>query len=230
MSDIFLTTPAWHAAYPGAMAGVLVLRDAGPADPVALNGLTDQQAELERRLRERYAGQDRAALLRDPVLAAYAAYYKQFKKTYHVQLQLESVIFKGRPLARAAAPLVEAMFMAELEHRLLTAGHDLAAVALPATLDVARGGETYVTLRGEPATLKAGDMFIRDSQGILSSILYGPDQRTPITPATRAALFTVYAPPGIERAALQAHLEALARHAREAAPGMEVELSEIYAA
>ncbi len=33
--------------------------------------------------------------------------------------------------------MVAAIFMAELEHGLLTAGHHLAAVALPATLDVA---------------------------------------------------------------------------------------------
>jgi DNA/RNA-binding domain of Phe-tRNA-synthetase-like protein len=226
VSDIFLTTPAWRAAYPGAQAGVLLIRGAG--SPAAPEALAASQAELERRLRERYAGQDRAALLQDPVLSAYAAYYKQFKKTYHVQLQLESVIFKGRALTRVAAPLVQAMFMAELEFRLLTAGHDLASVALPATLDVARGSETYVTLRGEPATLKAGDMYIADGRGILSSILYGPDQRTPITAATRDAFFTVYAPPGIAPATFSAYLEALAASVRQVAPEAVIALSKIY--
>ena len=46
-------------------------------------------------------------------IPAYNACYKGFKKTYHVQLQLESVALKGRSIPRVAA-LMEAMFMAEL--------------------------------------------------------------------------------------------------------------------
>jgi len=40
-------------------------------------------------------------------------------------------------------------------------------------------------------------MFIADGQGVISSIVYGPDRRTRITLATRNAVFTVYAPAGI---------------------------------
>jgi DNA/RNA-binding domain of Phe-tRNA-synthetase-like protein len=225
VSDRFHTTPRWSAAYPGALAGVLVMR--GAADPAGQAGLDARKADLERHLRERYAGMDRATLLQDPLLQAYAAYYKGFKKTYHVQLQLESVVFKGKSLPPAPA-LVTAMFMAELEHKLLTAGHDLDCLALPATLDVAQGGERYVTLRGEPASLKAGDMFIADGQGIISDILYGPDQRTRITPATRAVMVTIYAPPGVPRPAVAGQLAAIAENVRAAAPGAVIESSEIY--
>ncbi len=225
--EVFATTARWTAAYPAAQAGVLVLR--GAANPAQHPALAARQEALEQRLRARYAGLDRAALLRDPVLQAYAAYYKAFRKTYHVQLQLESVVFKGKPLPRAAT-LVESMFMAELEHGLLTAGHDLARVALPATLDVAQGGETYVTLRGETAALKAGDMFIADRQGILSAILSGPDQRTQITPETRDVLFTVYVPPGIARQAVAAHLAAITENVQVVAPEAQVAISAIYPA
>jgi DNA/RNA-binding domain of Phe-tRNA-synthetase-like protein len=61
-------------------------------------------------------------------------------------------------------------------------------------LDVARGGEAYTLLNGKGETLKAGDIFMADAEGVTSSILYGPDARTRITPATRNALFIVYAP------------------------------------
>jgi DNA/RNA-binding domain of Phe-tRNA-synthetase-like protein len=232
-TDYFVTTARWRAAYPAARAGALVVRGAGP--PAQPDGLDASQAALEQRLREQYAGQDRAALLRDPVLQAYAAYYRQFKKTYHVQLQLESVVFKGKSLPRGPgrsgiSQIVQALFMAELEHKLLTAGHDLAKLALPVTLDVAQGGESYTTLRGEPATLKAGDMFMADGQGIISDILYGPDQRTQITPDTRDALFTIYAPPGIAAEAVAAHLAAIASNVRQVAPGAVVELSAVYPA
>ena len=130
--------------------------------------------------------------------SAYAEYYRQFKKTYHIQLQLESIVLKEKSIPSVAA-LVEAMFMAEMQDLLLTVGHDLDTVHLPLTLDVATGDETYTLLRGEEQILKPGDMMIRDQVGVISSILYGPDQRTQITPATSNVIFTVYAPPGIKR-------------------------------
>jgi DNA/RNA-binding domain of Phe-tRNA-synthetase-like protein len=225
--DIFDATQAWRAAYPGAHAGVLAMR--GAANPAQHAELQARKARLEERLRQRHAGQDRAALAQHPSLLAYAAYYKRFKKTYHVQQQIESVALKGRPLPNVAA-LVEAMFMAELEHLLLTAGHDLGALRLPLRLDVANGDETYTLLRGEPQTLKAGDMYIRDREGIVSSIVYGPDQRTQITPETRNVVFTVYAPPGIGAEGVGAHLRALEDNVRVIAPEAETAVREVVSA
>ncbi len=84
---MFQITETWKAAYPDAHAGVLMLRDA--ANPTHDAELEKRKAALEDELRARFAGQDRAALLRHPILQAYDAYYRRFKKTYHVQLQLE---------------------------------------------------------------------------------------------------------------------------------------------
>jgi DNA/RNA-binding domain of Phe-tRNA-synthetase-like protein len=146
-----------------------------------------------------------------------------------VQQQIESVALKGRPLPNVAA-LVEAMFMAELEHLLLTAGHDLEALRLPLTLDVAQGTETYTLLRGEEQTLKPGDMFIADREGVVSSIVYGPDQRTAITSETRAAVFTVYAPPGIGAGTVDAHLRALEENVRVISAEAETVVREVVSA
>src|SRR5262249_20960872 len=157
--------------------------------------LEARKAALAERLRARFAEQDRRAIEALPAIQAYNAYLKPFKKSYHVQLQLESVALKGKPLLAVAA-LVECMFMAELEDQLLTAGHDLDALVLPLRLDVARGDESYTLMRDAPQQLKAGDMFIADREGIISSIVYGPDRRTRITPGTRNVIFTVYAPAG----------------------------------
>jgi DNA/RNA-binding domain of Phe-tRNA-synthetase-like protein len=115
--------------------------------------------------------------------------------------------------------------MAELDDLLLTAGHDLDALALPLTLDVAKGDETYTLLRGDPQTLKAGDMYIRDGQGVISSVLCGPDQRTQITPSTTRVGFTVYAPPGIDADTVAAHLRSLEANVRLIAPQAELLLS-----
>jgi DNA/RNA-binding domain of Phe-tRNA-synthetase-like protein len=191
--------------------------------------LEQRKEELENELRAGFAGQDRAALKELPILQAYEAYYKRFKKTYHVQLQLESVVFKGKSIPRVAA-LVEAMFMAELKNLLLTAGHDLDALQLPVKLDVAKGQERYLRINGEEEELKAGDMFIADAQGVMSSVLYGPDSRTRIAPATRRVFFSVYAPPGIGPAAVYQHLLDIQSNVVIIAPDAQVEVMQVYAA
>jgi DNA/RNA-binding domain of Phe-tRNA-synthetase-like protein len=120
------------------------------------------------------------------------------------------------------------MFMAEMDDLLLTAGHDLDSLNLPLTLDVATGTEIYTLLRGELQTLKAGDMMIRDQEGIISSIIYGPDQRTQITPETKNVIFTVYAPAGIEEQAVREHLEHIQENIRIFSPQAEMQHLDIY--
>ncbi len=222
---IFTVSEAWRTAYPGAAAGILAMQNV--SNPARHPGLEKRKSDLEKELRERFAGQDRAALEALPIQQAYEAYYRRFKKTYHVLLQLESVALKGKSLPAVAA-LVEAMFMAELKNGLLTAGHDREALHIPIRLEVARGDERYVQLRGQEAALKPGDMFMADSQGIISSVLYGPDGRTQITPATRQVVFAVYAPPGIGKEAVEGHLMDIRDNVSLVSPSAEIETMEVY--
>ena len=199
------------------------------ANPAAHAGLDRRKRELEQQLRAQFAGGDRKTIAALASVRAYDAYYKPFKKTYHVQHQLESVVFKDKPIPSGAA-LVEAMFMAELKSQLLTAGHDLDTVHPPVSLNVSAGHERYVVLRGDEQALKAGDMFISDQVGVMSNILYGPDQRTRITTATRNALFTVYAPEGIGPQAVQEHLHDLRDHIVAISPRAQVEVLQVIGA
>ena len=91
---MFTISEAWKTTYPGAVVGILAMRDV--ANPKRHAALDERKKELENQLRSRFAGYDRAALKTLPTLQAYNAYYKRYKKTYHVQLQLESVVFKGK--------------------------------------------------------------------------------------------------------------------------------------
>ena len=209
----------WRAAYPGASIGLLAMR--GVSNPEHHPLLEQRKAELQAELRSRYGGLERAQLKAHPVLQAYGAYYRRFGKTYHLQLQLESVVLKGRPLPGAAA-LVEAMFMAELKSLLLTAGHDLDALRGRPSVEVATGEQSYTTLSGQQQGLKAGDMFIRDQESVLSSVLYGPDSRTRLTSATTGVLFTVYVPAGIEAALVEEHLASIKDNVLLVAPSAEI--------
>jgi DNA/RNA-binding domain of Phe-tRNA-synthetase-like protein len=222
---MFIVSEAWKTTYPGAAVGILAMR--GVSNPKRHAMLDKRKEELENQLRTHFSGVDRAALKALSIFQVYNAYYKRFKKTYHVRLQLESLLFKGKSLPRVAA-LVEAMFMAELKNMLLTAGHDLEVLQMPVKIDVADGSERYVRLNGQEQQLKPGDMMIADAEGILSSVIYGPDSRTRITSETRQVFFTVYVPPGIEEQAVYKHLEDIQAYVLLFAPEAEVELLKVY--
>jgi len=198
-------------------------------NPALHAGLEEHKRTLEEELRARFAGQDPHVLEALAPIRAYSAYYKRFDKTYHVLGQLTSVVFKSKSIPSTAA-LVEAMFMAELKNLLLTAGHDLDRLSLPVRLDAAKGDEHYILLRGQEQVLKPGDMFMADQDGVISSILYGPDQRTQINAATKRVLFTVYAPEGIDPQAVQAHLEDIRDLVLLITPAATVELLQVFGA
>ncbi len=222
--DIHLSD-AWRETYSGASVGILALD--GVENPPEHPALTERVRRVEDELRSRWAGATRADLNQLPEFEAYRGYYRRFGKTYHVQLQFESVVLKGKPL-RSSGSLVLAMFAAELRNRLLTAGHDLARIEGGLSIDVAQGDERYGGLGGRDLSLQPGDMHIRDEAGIISSVLYGPDERTQITPHTRQALFCVYAPAGIRPEAVESHLADIADNVRLIAPEASVMQQRVY--
>ncbi len=222
-----LVSEEWRQRYPGASVGVLAMGDV--TNPATSQDLEIEKKAMESALRVKYAGFDRQALKEQPILAAFHSYYRQFKKTYHVLLQLESVIHKGKSIPSVAA-LVEAMFIAELKNHLLTAGHDRNKLAGPVRIGVADGSERYVRINGQDQLMKEGDMYIADDDGIISSIIYGPDNRTRITRETSEVIFTTYAPPGIDSAAVSAHLADIESNIRRFTPAAVTHLSSVYEA
>ena len=211
--------------YPEALLGILAIRNV--CNPKKHEELDRCKLELENNLREKYAGLDKAYLKNMEPIKTFSDYYKRFKKTYHVLLQLESIVFKNKSIPKVAS-LVEAMFMAELKNLLLTAGHDLDAIDLPIKLDVSSGGEKYIQLSGQKKELILNDMMVSDLQGIISSIIYGPDKRTQIKPDTRNVLFVVYAPPGIEKSKIFQHLQDIQKYVHIIAPKSETELLKVF--
>lgn len=211
--------------YPEALMGILAMKNV--CNPKKHEGLDRYKLELENNLRKNFTGLDRVELKNMEPLKTYNNYYKKFKKTYHVLLQLESIVFKNKSIPKVAS-LVEVMFIAELKNLLLTAGHDLDAIGLPIKLDVSNGGEKYTQISGQGKELIYNDMMVSDSKGIISSIIYGPDKRTQIKPDTRNVLFVVYAPPGIEKFKVLQHLQDIQNYIHIIAPESEIKLLKVY--
>jgi DNA/RNA-binding domain of Phe-tRNA-synthetase-like protein len=218
MNIEIMVADSWRKIHADARVGLLALRNVG--DPTQHPLLDERKHAIEVAVRARFAGKTKADLNALDTIKAYNAFYKPFNKTYHVLLQLESIALKGKPIASATA-LVQAMFMAELNNQLLTAGHNLDVVVAPVTIAASRGDETYTRINGQTQTLKANDMYMHDAQGILSSVIYGPDQRTQITAQTRHVFFVTYAPKGIGDGALQKHLADIEEYVRLVSPEAE---------
>lgn len=212
-------------AYPGGYIGILAV--SGMKNCESCLALDREKEKLEGSIRTKYEGYDRPRLKSEEPMSTYAEYYKRFKKTYFVQLQLESIVFKGKSIPRSNA-LAEIMFMAELKNHLLTAGHDLAALNLPIRAELASGNEKYVGLGGQEKETASGDMLLADGQGVISSIIYGPDDRTQITLDTERVLYAVYAPPGISKSAVEEHLEDMVGYSRLVSAEAFMDLEEIY--
>jgi DNA/RNA-binding domain of Phe-tRNA-synthetase-like protein len=215
---VFVATDAWKSSFPGAVAGALVMT--GVQNPERSDALEIRKRALEEELRAAAARLGPDGVGSEPVVRAYLDYYRARGKTYHVKAQWESVAVRGKPIPGRAA-LVEAMFMAELKNLVLTAGHDLAALALPVRVDATRDDARYVVLNGTEQVLRGGDMMMVDGEGIISSVLYGPDRRTRITPETREVIFVAYAPAGVGEAAVRGHLEDVRANVLLVAPEAE---------
>lgn len=219
----FELSEEWRRAFPGACAGLLQLSgiENREAD-AALDALLERTAA---ELRARYGGIDRAGLLSTTPFAEYAAYYRRWDKTYHVLLQLESVL-RGKPI-RGRGTLVGAMFRAELSTGLLTAGHDASLVSGRIVVDVVRAGDRYTGLGGREIEATPGDMAMRDATGIVSSVLYGPDDRTQLSPGTTEAVFATYAPSGIGSAAVSGEFALIVEAVRTVSPQVQIVASRV---
>jgi DNA/RNA-binding domain of Phe-tRNA-synthetase-like protein len=213
-------TDEWANAHPGAMIGLLEL--SGIENTDSLSDLEKQKRDTEADLRERYHGFTRQDFLALPVMSAYEQYYKRFNKTYHVLLQVESIVLKGKNLPNVF-PLVDANFTAEVETFVLTAGHDVAGLRGAISIDVSREGDAMMLMNGDSKVIRAGDMIMRDAGGICCSIIYGQDNRSPISMKTSRVLYVSYAPAGVPAELVEAQLRKVEENIRLFAPTVVVE-------
>ncbi len=140
----------------------------------------------------------------DALISSYNLFFKQWGKTYPIEYQILTIQKGGK--FPAVSVLVDSMFLAELKDRILTSGHDLDLIDGELLFDVSTGGEQYLKLNGKKQILKKDDIILRDNEGILASLLYGPAQRTVITNTTSNALYFAWCPFGLDQTLISVHL------------------------
>ncbi len=213
-------TEDWHASHPGASIGVLEL--SGLENEGACPQLEERKRAAEGDLRGRYRDFSRQDLLTLPILSAYGAYYRRFKKTYHVQLQVESIALKGKRLPTCLLQSTPASWR---RWRLSCSRRDTMSAKLSGSIviDASREGDHIVQMGGAFKDLRPGDMIMRDAQGVCCSIIYGQDDRSPISPESSHVLYVAYAPAGVPPERVDLQLRSILENVRLCSPTTVVE-------
>jgi DNA/RNA-binding domain of Phe-tRNA-synthetase-like protein len=211
--------------YPELFVGILLIKNI--SNTYLNEEMKSASRLLEENLRKRFGSLDRKELNNTEVLNGYYTYCKKYTKTYHILLQLESIIFKDKKIP-SVSPIVQSMFMGELKNHFLSSVHDYAYVEEPLVLDCSKGTEEFTFFNGEKKILKKDDLYIQDQKGIISAVLYGMDERTKVTEKTTEALYTVYVPFKIEKEKVIAHLEDMAEYLKLNDKNISIEDIRIY--
>ncbi|MFW9902951.1 MAG: phenylalanine--tRNA ligase beta subunit-related protein [Candidatus Thorarchaeota archaeon] len=194
-----ILTPDLRKMYPDSVFGSLIVREI--PNKKGHDILEKQKQELERRIRE-----DTGVVKDFEMIRYYNSYFRMWKKTYTYPIEYQiNTIKNGRQFPKVSV-LVDSMFIAELNNMILTSGHDLDTIQGVLTFDISRGDEQYLKISGKEQNLKKGDIFLKDEEGILACILFGPARRTSITLKTKNALYFAWCPKDISDELVKTHL------------------------
>ncbi len=186
--------------YPSSIFGSLIIRSV--QNRKSNETLEERKRDLEKKIRKSLVEVDK-----DSMIIYYTNYFKIWKKAYPIEYQIKT-IKNGGNFPRVSV-LVDSMFISELKNKILTSGHDLDAIHGDLTFDVSKGGEKYLQLNGKEKNLKKNDVVLKDNEGILASILYGPTKRTSISLKTENALYFAWCPYSMDEQFIRNHLNTI---------------------
>ena len=211
--------------YNNAAVGILLIKDIINRDPDKF--LEKIKKETEEDIIRNFSELSRDELNKKPVFAAYRNYFRKFKKTYQLLLQLESVAKKGRSFP-AVNPLADSCFLAEMKTFVLTAGHDADLLDNKILFDLSKDNDGFTRINGESIILKPVDIIMKSGGKNICSVIYGQDNSTLLSEATENAFYVSYAPEGVPDDAVMQNLEIIESCVSLFSPGFQTEVKNIY--
>lgn len=198
---------------------ILEVKYTDPAewDTAAFENL--KESEL-RKIREEGAEYDRDTWFRQ---APYFRYFRKFKKTYPVMMQVESFLLKGKPFPEGRYTNAVA-FLTELKTRCLLGSHDADMIEGDLVIYQESEKTPFPSIHGGEAHSYPGDITCRDDLTIVVSMIAGADARTCLNENSSHVLYFAFGTPGMDASALTGYLEQVDEYVKVLAPGSETQM------
>ena len=129
----------------------------------------------------------------------YFRYYRKFKKSYPVMMQVESFLLKGRPFPEGEY-INAVAFLTELKTHILLGTHDADCIEGPVVLYSESEKTPFTGMINPDSHSYPGDLTGRDDKGVIISMIAGADDRTCIHEDTDHVVYLIFALPDIAEA------------------------------
>lgn len=198
--------------------GILEVKypDSAEWDTAAFEQMRDRELEAIRKEGEQY---DRETWFRqDP----YFRYFRKFKKTYPIMMQVESFLLKGRPFPEERYVNAVA-FLTELKTRVLAGTHDADRLEGDIVFYTETEKVPFPSIHGSEGHSYPGDVTGRDDGGVIISMIAGADSRTCLQDDSSHVLYLIFGSPGMTIEAIDEYLDQLEEYVKVLAPAAETE-------
>lgn len=153
----------------------------------------------------------------------YFRYFRKFKKTSPVMMQVESFLLKGRPFPEGHYTNAVA-FLTELKTRCLLGSHDADMIEGDLIIYQETEKTPFPSIHGGEAHSYPGDITCRDDISVVVSMIAGADARTCLNENSRHVLYFAFATPGMEAETVKGYLEQVEQYAKVLAPGAKTHM------
>lgn len=178
-----------------------------------------KESEL-RKIRQEGAEYDRETWFRQE---SYFRYFRKFKKTYPVMMQVESFLLKGKLFPEGRYTNAVA-FLTELKTLCLLGSHDADMIEGDLVIYNETEKTPFPSIHGGEAHSYPGDITCRDDLSIVVSMIAGADARTCLNDNSSHVLYFAFGTPGMREDALTGYLEQVREYINVLAPGSETKM------
>ena len=191
--------------------------DSSEWDTDAFEALKDRELEA---IRAEGAEYDRETWFRQE---PYFRYFRKFKKTSPVMMQVESFLLKGRPFPEGKYTN-SAAFLTELKTRCLLGSHDAEKIEGDLVIYQETEKTDFPSIHGGVAHSYPGDITCRDDGSIVVSMIAGADARTCLSDDSRHVLYFAFGTPGMAAEVLEEYLRQVEKYIKVLAPAAKTEM------
>ena len=191
--------------------------DSSEWDTVAFNELKEKELEA---IREEGREYDRETWFRQE---PFFRYFRKFKKTSPVMMQVESFLLKGRPFPEERYNNAVA-FLTELKTRCLLGSHDADRIKGDLIIYSETAKTPFPSIHGGEAHSYPGDVTCRDDKSIVVSMIAGTDSRTCLRDDSEHVLYFAFGTPGMATETLKTYLDQVEQYVKVLAPKAETKL------